>query len=88
MIKAHDVVKRRWEKGKPIHKFDRIPNNPKSIELIDSLAVKGLPRQNAKRIADEIERLQGLARWYEDNDEDVPEHETRTFLIVPLIMSL
>jgi len=88
VIKARDVVKRRWEKGKPIHKFDRIPNNPKSIELIDSLAVKGLPRQNAKRIADEIERLQGLAQWYEDNDEDVPEHETRTFLIVPLIMSL
>lgn len=90
VIKARDVVKRRWEKGKPIHKFDRIPNNPKSIELIDSLVIKGLPRQNAKRIANEIERLKSLAEWYEDNgkDCDVPEHETRTFLIVPLIMSL
>jgi hypothetical protein len=88
-----DKVERLWTKGKPIHKKFEIPEDTKSVshnELIASLADKGLPRQNAKRIADEIERLQNLAEWYEGNGEDcdVPEHETRTFLIVPLIMSL
>jgi hypothetical protein len=35
-------------------------------------------------------RLRELADWYESRDEnfDVREHETRTFLIVPLIKSL
>lgn len=63
---------------------------PARVKLVDSLAVKVWGRSNAKRIAHEIERLQELAEWYEKHDEDydVKEHEARTFLIVPLIMSL
>jgi hypothetical protein len=93
--KAPDEVKRLWETGKPIHKFDPIPEDHKNVsedELVASFVDKGLSKRNAKCIADEIKRLQDLAKWYEcdkpDEDYDVSEHETRTFLIVPLIMSL
>jgi len=90
--RAREAVERLWKEGKR-EKSDPIPHDPKKVshdELIDSLTVKGLPGPNAKRIAKEIERLRHLAKWYEKNDEnyDVREHETRTFLIVPLIMSL
>jgi hypothetical protein len=89
---ARETVERLWEKGKR-KKSDQIPPEPEEVSreaLIDSLLAEGLTRQRAERIADEILRLRELAKWYESNDDnyDVREHETRTFLIVPLIMSL
>jgi hypothetical protein len=91
-------VKQLWEKNKQRRlapeKLAKIPINPEILtdeNLVDSLTkVKNCGRRNAKLIADTILRLRRLANWYEDNDTDydVKEHETRTFLVIPLIMSL
>lgn len=91
--RARKEVVRLWREGEPI-KPNRIPPDPKILtdeELVDSLAdYKDCGRRNAKLIVDTVLRLQRLAKWYEknDNDYDVKEHETRTFLVIPLIMSL
>ena len=91
--RARKEVVRRWQEGEP-NKPYRIPPDPEILtdeKLVDSLAgVKNCGRRNAKLIADTILRLRRLAQWYENHDVnyDVKEHETRTFLIVPLIMSL
>jgi hypothetical protein len=91
--KADDDVDRLWNKGKRKKSAKKIPPDPEKVsdkELVDSLAVKVWGRRNAKLIADAILRLRRLAEWYGENDEDydVKEHEARTFLVVPLIMSL
>ena len=88
---ARKEVERLWEEGK-LNEPDKIPLDPEEIssdELIDSLTAKGLPREKAKHIAVETQRLKDLANWYYHNDDyDVGEHEARTFLVVPLIKSL
>jgi hypothetical protein len=89
--RAREEAERLWKEGKR-KKSEAIPHEPEELspkELTDSLTAEGLPRERAKRIADEIERLQQLAEWYEDVGwYDVGEHEARTFLVVPLIKSL
>jgi hypothetical protein len=57
-------------------------------EVIDSLIVEGLPGQRAELIAAAIWRLRRMAKYYQEHGADVGEHEIRTFLIVPLLMSL
>jgi hypothetical protein len=89
--RAREAVKRLWKEGRR-KKSEPIPDEPEELstkELTDSLTAEGLPKERAKRIADEIERLQQLADWYDDvGYYDVGEHEARTFLVVPLIKSL
>jgi len=91
--RARKKVEQLWADGESI-KPDQIPPDPEILtdeNLVDSLAkVKNCGRRNAKLIADTILRLRRLANWYEKNDKDydVKEHETRTFLVIPLIMSL
>jgi hypothetical protein len=89
--RAREEVELLWTEGKR-KKSEQIPPEPEEVspkQLADSLTAEGLPTERAKRIADEIERLQQLAEWYEDVGwYDVGEHEARTFLVVPLIKSL
>lgn len=89
--RAREEVEFLWTEGKR-KKSEQIPPEPEEVspkQLADSLTAEGLPTERAKRIADEIERLQQLAEWYEDVGwYDVGEHEARTFLVVPLIKHL
>ena len=90
--RARKAVNKKWDNGKE-PEFDPIPPDPEIVsdeELVDFLAVTDCGRRNAKLIADAVLRLRRLANWYENNDDnyDVKEHEARTFLVVPLIMSL
>lgn len=59
--------------------------------LICSLIDYGVRAEDAERIVQAIQRIRGLAEWYRDlvrNGVKVKEHETRTFLIVPLLLAL
>jgi hypothetical protein len=89
--RAREEVERLWREGKR-EKSEPIPREPEEVslkELTGSLTAAGLPRERAKLIADESERLQKLGTWYCDvGYDDVGEHEARTFLVVPLIKSL
>lgn len=52
--------------------------------LIDS----GIRISDAINITDTISRIITLVEWYNDNDPDVLEHELRTFLVIPFLLSL
>jgi hypothetical protein len=56
--------------------------------VIEALIVDGLPGQRAELIATTVWRLRRMAKWYSEHSADVGEHEIRTFLIVPLLISL
>jgi hypothetical protein len=87
-IEAQRAAKRIWETGR-LHKPIRIPPKPPHPlsldQLRDFLKVERVELRRARRIAATIRKLQKLGNWYED---DVSEYDTRTFLIVPLLISL
>lgn len=83
-------VREIWKNGRKVDSLP-IPANPETItvdEVIESLIVDGLPGQSAELITNTIWRLRRMARYYQEHGADVGEHEIRTFLIVPLLMSL
>lgn len=64
---------------------------PKEITINDvshSLIECGIRIQDAENISRTNERIIRLAKWYIENDYDTLEHEIRTFLVVPLMISL
>ena len=77
-----------WKSGTRITPSE-IPELPKKLgidQLIDALMKDGYPEQDAKRITGSIWQLREIAEWY--RGKYVGEHEIRTFLIVPLLISL
>ena len=87
---AIDEVNKIWSSGQQVASSN-IPKESGEIgvdQLIDSLIIEGLPGQNAERIASTIWRLRRVAKWYHSHGSDVGEHEIRTFLIAPLLISL
>lgn len=72
------------------------PANPvKDEKLIRNLIEGGLSSGEAENVIRAFMRVRRLGRWYEDHweeradaDEDISEHETRTFLIIPLLLAL
>jgi hypothetical protein len=85
-----DTINQIWSSGQDIVSLP-IPPEPQTItveEVIESLIVEGLPGQSAELITNTIWRLRRMAKYYQEHGADVGEHEIRTFLIVPLLMSL
>ncbi len=83
-------VQQVWAVGSKVTTIP-IPDEPEEIsidQLIDALMVEGLSGQSAELIANTIWRLRRIAKWYGSHGSDVGEHEIRTFLIVPLLISL
>lgn len=69
----------------------KIPEPPKKLndeDLIDILINYGLRPKDAEDFTQTIRRIRRLVKWYYSNGKDVKEHETRTFLIVPLLLAL
>ena len=66
---------------KPVRKLD-------DEDLIDDLISHGLRPKDAEEFTQTIQRIRRLVKWYYSSGEDVKEHETRTFLIVPLLLAL
>lgn len=57
-------------------------------DLVNALINNGVRIGDAENIISTIGRIIKLTRWYLDNDSGVLEHELRTFLVVPLLISL
>jgi hypothetical protein len=79
-----------WSSGLPVISELIPPTEPEITvdELIDSIMVFGLSATTAGVIADTIWKLRRIATWYSGHGSGVGEHEIRTFLIVPLLISL
>ncbi len=60
--------------------------NTEEIKLL--LIDLGLRVPDAENVSDTINRIKILTEWYLRNDPDVGEHEIRTFLVVPFLLSL
>ena len=85
-----NTIEQIWSSGQNFPSLP-IPPEPETItvdEVIESLIVDGLPGQSAEHITNTIWRLRRMAKYYQEHGADVGEHEIRTFLIVPLLMSL
>ena len=64
------------------------PKQITTTNITQSLIDYGLRIQDAENIAQTIQRIIKLTKWYHDNDYWVLEHEIRTFLVIPLLISL
>ena len=57
-------------------------------DLIDILINYGLRAKDAEDFTQTIRRIRRLVKWYQSYGKHFKEHETRTFLIIPLILAL
>ncbi|MGB2727050.1 MAG: hypothetical protein WBD09_01050 [Halobacteriota archaeon] len=57
-------------------------------DLIEILINHGLRPKDAEDFTQTIHRIRRLVKWYYENGANVSEHETRTFLIIPLLLTL
>ena len=59
-------------------------------EILDFLITEGLRPSAAEDLTSAFRRIRLLAKYYSDNCDphDIREHETRTFLIMPLLLAL
>lgn len=65
-----------------------LPKKLSPTDLTSLFIDKGIRIQDAENIANTINRIIQLATWYYKNDFGASEHELRTFLVVPLLISL
>ena len=87
---AIDKADRLLEEGEK-RKAVTIPADARKMsdeDLIERLIENGLRAADSERVIQTIWRVRRLARWYERYGQDLSEHETRTFLIVPVLLAL
>lgn len=71
--------------------FEAVPKPPRELtdeDLIGYLINYGLRIKDAEDFASTIHRIRRLIKWYNNNGKDVSEHETKAFLILPLLLTL
>lgn len=74
-----------------IQPHEEIPEPAEKLDdedLIDDLISHGLRPKDAEEFTQTIQRIRRLVKWYHSRGKDVKEHETRTFLIIPLLLAL
>ena len=60
-------------------------------ELLETLVREGLSTSSANELKNKIDNIRYLARYYSKNyrwNANIPEHEARTFLVIPLLLAL
>ncbi|MBA7551169.1 hypothetical protein ES705_43705 [subsurface metagenome] len=77
----------------PHRKLNREPLTTKSVkdkEILEFLILHGLRPAAAEDLSGAFNRIRLLAHYYYDHCtwDDIREHETRTFLIIPLLLAL
>lgn len=74
----------------PIELEPKLSDQVEDEEIIEFLVGKGLRIAAAEELTTTFRRIRRLAKYYRESVdwEDVREHETRTFLIVPLLLAL
>jgi hypothetical protein len=82
-----------WESGEQVQ-TTALPSQQEKVRdeaLMHNLVVHGLKGEVAEPFVQAVERIRGLGQWYRERVRKgikVKEHETRTFLIVPLLLAL
>ncbi len=66
----------------------QIPKRVEPEELVNTLINNGVRIGDAENIILTISRIIKLTKWYLYNNPSVLEHELRTFLVIPLLISL
>lgn len=79
-----------WQQSTVLHPqvLPPLPPELKEDQLISLLIDDGLRVADAEIVASTLRRIRRLADWYDRKGSDVSEHETRTFLVVPLLLAL
>lgn len=77
----------------PIHPTEAEPKPVETLgdeEILEFLITEGLRPAAAEDLTEAFRRIRRLANYYFNNCEwqDIREHETRTFLILPLLLAL
>jgi len=77
---------------KPLNNIEKPkPDDYKKVnddQIINHLIREGLRPGNAEDLIMTFGRIRRLAKYYRKENIDVKEHETRTFLVIPLLMAL
>jgi len=73
---------------RPAKRLPEIAPKLEDEDLIDRLINNGLRPKDAEDLAQTIARIKRLVRWYSSYGADIKEHETRAFLILPLLFAL
>ncbi len=84
------TIRKMLESGEPIPSSP-IPEAVAELadeDLIDVLIDYGLRPKDAEEFTQTIHRIRRLVKWYERYGMRIKEHETRTFLIIPLLLTL
>jgi hypothetical protein len=64
---------------------------PKAVsiaEISSALVDHGIRIHDAENVSTTIDKIKKLVSWYLENDPEALEHEIRTFLVIPLMISL
>ncbi len=90
---TRQAVETIWESGKRIE-TSALPSPLEKLsgeDLMHNLVDHGMEEEEAETFVEVVHRIRDLAQWYRDRVREgvkVKEHETRTFLIVPLLLAL
>lgn len=65
-------------------------NDVRDFDIIEELVKFGLSPSRSKKVSEQISRIRLLASYYYRNIswDEVREHETRSFLVIPLLLAL
>jgi len=85
-----EQIKQALDSGKPIssQSLPEVAAKLSDEDLISHLINNGLRPKDAEDLAQTIARIRRLVRWYWSYGADIKEHETRAFLILPLLFAL
>jgi hypothetical protein len=88
--RAIEQIGQVFHQGKPTHPepLTKIASALEDEDLINHLIDNGLRPKDAEDLAQTIHRIRRLVRWYDNSGADIKEHETRAFLILPLLLVL
>lgn len=87
---VQERIGRLWDEGveRSAVACPPVPPPLNDEELISGLLDDGLQVGDAETVAATLRRVRRLAGWYLRCGRDNSEHETRTFLVVPLLLAL
>lgn len=79
-----------FQQHKNIYSLDKliVPNEVQLSDLIEVLIKSGVRIGDAENVIATIGRIIKLTKWYISYDPSASEHELRTFLVIPLLISL
>ncbi len=76
------------DKREPPKEIPTPANGILDEDLVEGLIRYGLRPADAETVIQTIRHVRRLAGWYKRREQDLSEHEIRTFLIVPLLLAL